>query len=293
MSDELFELRNYFYLGNLASASQEGETVSVDDQKSQIERDVILKRIELAKGNYDAIIASVSDDSAPALQLVKVLAQLSKDPSSAETAAAKVEQFSTDEIAAASPSCLLMCAIVLAQLGDFDNALRCANRVRSLEEIAVMVQVLLRMDRPDAAEKEVAEMQSIDEDATLTQLANAWVHLYKGGEGVQEAIYMYQDLLERHGATDQILNGMAVCHLAMGKPDESERVLTEALTKNPNCVTSLINVICSSKYRNKPTELVNRYFAQLEKVAPSNAWLLDYRAKEAEFDALAEQLAAA
>ncbi|CAN8066982.1 unnamed protein product [Agarophyton chilense] len=293
MSDELFELRNYFYLGNLASAAQEGETVSVDDQKSEIQRDVIMKRIDLAKGNYDAIIASVSDHSAPALQLVKVLAQLRNNPSSSETAAAKVQQLATDEIASASPSCLLMCAIVYAQLGDFDNALRSANQVRSLEELAVMVQVLLRMDRPDAAEKEVAEMQSIDEDATLTQLANAWVHLYKGGEGVQEAIYMYQDLLERHGATDQVLNGMAVCHLAMGKPDESERVLTEALTKNPNCVTSLINVICSSNYRNKPSVLVNRYFAQLQKVAPSNAWLHDYRQKEVEFDTLAKELTTA
>lgn len=292
MSDELFELRNYFFLGNLASAIQEGETVSVDDQSAQSERDVILKRIELAKGNYDKLIASIADDSAPALLLVKYLAQLQKDPSCSEEVAAKVQEISSDEIATASPKCVLMCAIIYAHLGDFDGALRCATRVRSLEELSVMVQVLLQMDRPDVAEKEVAAMQAIDEDATLTQLANAWVHLYNGGEGVQEAIYMYQDLLERHGATDQILNGMAVCHLAMGKPEESERVLTEALTKNPNCVTSLINVICTSKYRNKPTELVSRYFAQLEKVAPSNTWLRDYRQKESEFDSLAEEFAA-
>lgn len=293
MSDELFELRNYFYLGNLAAATTEGETVSVDGPRAEIERDVILKRLDLAKGKHDEIIASVTDESTPALQVVKLLAQLQKDPSTADTAAAALQAWTSDEVAVASPCCLLMCAVAYAQLGDFDNALRTANRVNGLEELAVKVQVLLKMDRVDVAQKEVATMQSIDEDATLTQLATAWTHLSKGGENVQEAVYIYQDLLERHGATDSILNGMAVCHLAMGKSDESERVLKEALTKNPNCATTLINVICSSKYVNKPAELVSRYFAQLELVASSNVWLADYKRKEAEFDQLAEQFATA
>lgn len=293
MSDELFELRNYFYLGNLAAATQEGSTVSVDDEKSQIERDVILRRIDLSKGNSEAVISSVSASSAPALQLTKVLAQLLIDPSQSEASASKVKQLSTDETTAASPCCLLMCAIIYTHLGDFDNALRTANRARSLETLSLMIQVLLKIDRCDVAENELTAMQAIDEDATLTQLSASWIHLYKGGDNVQEAIYIYQDLLERHGATEQVLNGMAVCHLAMGKPDESERVLTEALTKNPNCVISLTNVICSSKYKNKSAELVSRYFAQLQKVSPTNKWLLDYRSKEDEFDALAQQFAVA
>lgn len=293
MSDDLFELRNYFYLGNLTAATTEGETVSVEGHGAEIERDVILKRLDLAKGKYDDIIQAVDESSAPALLVVKLLAQYCKDPSSGDAMSAELQKLSTDEVVAASPCGLLMCAIAYAQIGDFDNSLRAASRVNTLEELAVKVQVLIRMDRIDVAEKEVARMQSIDEDATLTQLATAWTHLAKGGENVQEAVYIYQDLLERHGATDQILNGMAVCHIAMGKPDESERALKEALTKNPNCATTLINVICSSKYKNKPAELVARYFAQLERVAPSNEWLVDYRKKEAEFDQLAEQIAAA
>lgn len=293
MADELFELRNYFYLGNLSAATTEGETIAVDDQRAQIERDVILKRLDLAKGNVASVISSISDDAPPALQVVKLLAQLINDPTMADSASAALQVFTDDEVAAASPCFLLMCAVVYAHLGDFDNALRTANRVNTLEELALKVQVLLKMDRIDVAEKEVAAMQEIDEDATLTQLATAWTHLWTGGERVQEAIYVYQDLLERHGATDQILNGMAACHLAMGKPEESERVLKEALAKNPNCATSLINVICTSKYKNKPAELVARYFAKLQTVAPSCEWLLDYKKKEAEFDELAEQLVSA
>lgn len=293
MADELFELRNYFYLGNLAAATTEGEIVSVDGPRAEIERDVIRKRLELAKGKYDEVIQSIPEDATPALLAVKLLAKLRKDPSLTAVAPEQLQTWTADEVAATSPSFLLMCAIVYVHLGDYDNALRTANRVNGLEELAVKVQVLLRMDRVDMAEKEVAAMQAIDEDATLTQLATASTYLAKGGESVQEALYIYQDLLERHGATDQILNGMAACHLAMGKIDDAERVLKEALTKNPNCATTLINVICSSKHKNKPAELLARYFAQLETVAPSDPWLLDYKQKESEFNQLAEQLSVA
>lgn len=293
MSDELLELKNYFYLGNFSTAVQEGETVSVDDQRSQIERDVILNRIALAKGQYDSIIQSVTDQSPPALNAVKLLAMFQKDRSSQSQVLSQVKLFTNDDVAASSPCLLLMCAIIYAHLGDFDNALRAAHRADSLEARSVMVQVLLLMDRADAAEKVVSAMKDEDEDATLTQLAMAWIYLAKGGETVQEALYIYQDLLERHGATDQVLNGMAVCFLALGKPDDSERVLKEALTKNPSCPTSLVNVICSSQYKNKPAELIGRYFAQLSHVAPSNAWLVDYNRKIEEFDELAQDMATA
>lgn len=291
--DDLFELRNYFYLGNLASATTEGETVSVQDAGARIERDVILKRLELAKGKYDAILQSIEDSSPPALQVLKLLALLLKEPSTAETAPAVLEGWLEDEVSAGSPCFILMCAILYTHLGDYDNALRMASRSDSLELMSVRVQVLLRMDRVDVAEKEVAAMQKVDEDATLTQLATAWTHLASGGERVQEAVYIYQDLLERHGATDQILNGIALCNLAQGKPEEAERTLQEALSKNPNCAATLVNVIVCSKYRNKQPELVTRYFDQLKKVAPSNPWLKEYGEKEQLFDELATRLVAA
>jgi hypothetical protein len=47
--------------------------------------------------------------------------------------------------------------------------------------LALNVQIYLQMNRADHAEKQLRVMQQLDEDHTLTQLANAWVDLVMVG----------------------------------------------------------------------------------------------------------------
>ncbi len=47
--------------------------------------------------------------------------------------------------------------------------------------LAMNVQICLQMHRSDHAEKQLRIMQQLDEDHTLTQLANAWVDLVMVG----------------------------------------------------------------------------------------------------------------
>ena len=56
----------------------------------------------------------------------------------------------------------------------------------------------------------------------------------QGGEKLQEAYYILQELAEKFGHTVQLLNALAVYHMLAGKYDEAQRLLNEALGKSAN-----------------------------------------------------------
>lgn len=80
--------------------------------------------------------------------------------------------------------------IVAAQIylaeEDYKSALQLVINDENLEKMALCVEIYLRINRLDLAEKVARQMQDIDDDDVLTQLSLAWVYIRQGGDKVRQ-----------------------------------------------------------------------------------------------------------
>ncbi|KAG1371087.1 Coatomer subunit epsilon-1 [Cocos nucifera] len=241
--DHLFNLRNSFYLGAYQDAINKSDipNLSPDDA---VERDSIVYRSYIALGSYQLVISEIDSSAPTALQAVKLLAlYLAGDK---ESAIASLQEWLNDAAIGNNHVLRLIAGIIYMHEQNYVEALKHTNSGGTMELHALNVQIYLKMHRSDHAEKQLKIMLQIDEDHTLTQLANAWVNLAVGGSKIQEAYLIYQDFSEKNQMTPLILNGKAVCCIHMGHFDEAESLFLEALNKDAKDSETLANlVVCS------------------------------------------------
>ncbi|KDP34862.1 hypothetical protein JCGZ_09150 [Jatropha curcas] len=264
--DHLFSLRNNFYLGAYQAAINNSDlpNLSPDDA---VERDCLVYRSYIALGSYQLVINEIDNSAATPLQAVKLLALYLSSPANKESTISSLREWLADSAIGNNAILRLIAGTVFMHEEDYNEALKHTNAGGTLELNALNVQIFLKMHRSDYAEKQLRVMQQIDEDHTLTQLANAWLNLAVGGSKIQEAYLIFQDFSEKYPMTSLILNGKAVCCMHMGNFDEAETLLLEALNKDAKDPETLANLVVCSLHLGKPS---SRYLSQLKLSHPDH-----------------------
>lgn len=294
--DELFDIKNAFYTGNFQGCINEAQRLKPSDPDLATERDVFMYRAYLALQKFVIVKDEIGANSPQLIQPLKTLANYLQNVKDRDRISTELEQkliSGTGNVDASNTTLLIVAATIFCHEANYEAALRVLHSAPSdhLECTALRLQTLLKMDRLDLAKKELKTMQEKDDDATLTQLAQAWVNMAIGGEKIQDAYYIYQELIDKHGSTPTLLNGQASSFLGQAKYDEAEAALLEAIDKDPRNADTLINLIVFSQHTGKPQEVCNRYLTQLKDDHASHPFVKSYVAKENDFNRMVLQYA--
>lgn len=286
--DVLFAVRNNFYLGAYQAVINEAADLDNLGDNERTERDVFIYRSYIALGSYDLVISEIHDSSPMALQAVKLLAQYLANKLPKEDLLQSLTDWLADSACNRNPTVCLVAGMIYAHEGNYVEALKCCHPGYSLEMMALCVQMYLKMDRLDKAEAQLKTLVNTDDDATITQLASAWVNVALGGNKVQEASYIYQELGDKYNWTTYLYNGRAACSMKMTKFDEAERDLLDAFNKDAKDPDTLANLIAVGLHLNKN---VARYLTQLKLVAPTHPVIRRLESAEDQFNRAAASMA--
>ncbi|CAF0867805.1 unnamed protein product [Didymodactylos carnosus] len=283
--DELFEIRTNFYIGNYQQCVNEAQKIKVP-QHLQTEKDLLMYRSYIAQKKYGVVLDEISKQvSQEELLAVRLLAEYLSNESKRESILHELDNKMGGNVK--NSFCLLMAGYMYYLQENYESTLKVIHNADSLECCALAIQALLKLDRLDLARKELKRMTELDEDSVITQLATAWINISTGGEKLQEAFYIYQELSDKHTATPLLLNGQAVCHIGQGKYEEAQSVLQEALDRDSNNPDTLINFIVLSQNTGKAVEVSNRYLSQMKDSYANHPYIKDLTQKTAELDRLA------
>ncbi|XP_066274820.1 coatomer subunit epsilon-like [Branchiostoma lanceolatum] len=292
--DELFDIKNAFYLGNYQQCINEAQKLKISSPDVKTERDVYMYRAYIAQKKYGVVLDEVSGVSASELQAVRLYADyLAASDQKRDAVLKDLEGQMSSSLDVGNNTFLLMAASIYLHEDNYDAALRCLHQSDSLECSALTVQIYLKMDRVDLAKKELKLMQEKDDDATLTQMALAWFNMGVGGEKLQDAFYIFQEMIDKNSSSPLLLNGQAACCIHQGKYEDAEGILQEAMDKDSNNPETLVNMIVLSQHLGKAPEISNRYLSQLKTSHQNHPFVKEFTAKENEFERLMKQYAPA
>ncbi|XP_047506201.1 coatomer subunit epsilon [Pieris napi] len=287
--DKLFHVKNAFYVGNYQQAINDAQHVVGSSPLVTLERDAFLYRSYIAQGNYRIVLQELKTAD-PLLQPLKTLVDYLSPGANKPAVVSDIDARVAKGTELSNDIFIIVAATIYYHEDNYEAALKILHGAESLELRAFTLQCLLAMNRPDLASKQLKLLQDIEDDATLTQLAQAWLNLSQGGPGVQDAHYSIMELAERLGALGAGPAAVgAAAAASRGMWEEAEQMLTEAQTRTPQQPELLLGLTVTAAHSSKPPEVSARYLAQLIDSYPEHPFTREYTAKQNELKRLAAQ----
>ncbi|KAL7954840.1 coatomer subunit epsilon [Trichoderma compactum] len=282
---ELINIHTHFY------QSQYQEVIDFDTSsfspENALPARVLQLRARLAIGQAEDVLADVQGEAVPDLEAIGALAEynLGKTDSALKT----IEKLAAS--AADNVTVQIIGGTVLQAAGKSEEALALLSQHQgSLDAVALIVQIHLQQNRTDLALKEVTAARRWAQDSILVNLAEAWVGTRVGGEKYQQAFYVYEELAQGSSTFSvRSLIAQAVCEIHLGRLEEAQSALEQAIQKDPTNADGIANhLVLNSISGNSTEELLE----SLKKANPSHQLLLDLEEKSSLFDKAAEKYSA-
>ncbi|EXJ92540.1 hypothetical protein A1O3_01092 [Capronia epimyces CBS 606.96] len=285
---ELLTITTAFYTHAYQSVLDYDTSALSSDNKKTAQ--TLKYRAQIALGQATAVLSSLkSSKDAASRSIVALAQQNSGDSSAVETAASLAESDPEDAV-------VQICAgTVLAAAGEYAKAIELLNKHQgSLEAVALLVQIHLIQNRTDLAVKEVAAAKRWAQDSLLINLAEAWTNIREGGsDKYQSAFYVYEELASTPGTTSPTaLVGQAVAELHLGRSEEAEAALQQAVALENVNIQAIANSVVLASLVGKKPEAVQELLQQLQEKDRDHTLLKDLAEKSQAFDTAAAKYSA-
>ncbi|KAM3433232.1 hypothetical protein MY4824_004918 [Beauveria thailandica] len=282
---ELINIHNHFHQGQYQEVID--FNTSSFSPENELPARLLVLRARIALGQAQEVLADVKGASEPELQAVSALAQQALGKTDAAVGVVeKLVASHADNVAVQ-----IVGGTVLQAAGKSEEALALLSQHQgSLDAVALIVQIHLQQNRTDLAVKEVTAARRWAQDSLLVNLAESWVGLRAGGEKYQQAFYVFEELAQAP-ATSSIssLVSQAVCELHLGRLEEAQAALDQAIQKAPESADAIANLLVLKVVSGANSDELTE---NLKKVAPQHQLLVDLEEKSAAFDAAASKYSA-
>ncbi|OHW94933.1 coatomer subunit epsilon [Colletotrichum incanum] len=291
---ELINIHNHFHQG------QYQEVIDYDTSalspENELPARVLVLRARIALGQAEDVLADVQGEKEPELVALGALAEsaLGKTDSAVKT----IEKLAASE--GENTTVQIVGGTVLQAAGKSEEALALLSQHQgSLDAVALIVQIHLQQNRNDLALKEVIAARRWAQDSLLVNLAESWVGLrqsrgdtkrQQGGDKYQQAFYVFEELAQAP-ATSSIatLVSQAVAELHLGRTEEAQAALDQAISKDANYAQAIANLLVLTVISGKdPKEFTEK----LKAADPQHQFLVDLEEKSALFDKAATKYSA-